>query len=153
MVVTSDLGDPSDVHYKDKKPVGERLARLALNKDYGFDLVPSGPLFKSAAVSVPELVEGPVVRQAHQPEVVVTFEYGDGLKASSGTEVVGFELAGKDMLYHKATCHLDGDRVVLSSPEVKNPVYVRYAWEPYTRANLVNSAGLPASTFLCTLLF
>ena len=81
-------------------------------------------------------------------EVVVTFEYGDGLKASSGTEVVGFELAGKDMLYHKATCHLDGDRVVLSSPEVKNPVYVRYAWEPYTRANLVNSAGLPASTFL-----
>ena len=139
MVVTSDLGDPSDVHYKDKKPVGERLARLALNKDYGFDLVPSGPLFKSAVRS--------------GKEVVVEFEYSDGLKASSGTEVVGFELAGKDMLYHKATCHLDGDRVVLSSPEVKNPVYVRYAWEPYTRANLVNSAGLPASTFLCTLLF
>ena len=52
------------------------------------------------------------------------------------------------MLYHKATCRLEGDRVVLSAPEVKDPVYVRYAWEPYTRANLVNSAGLPASTFL-----
>ena len=52
------------------------------------------------------------------------------------------------MLYHKATCRLEGDRAVLSAPEVKDPVYVRYAWEPYTRANLVNAAGLPASTFL-----
>ena len=80
--------------------------------------------------------------------MVVTFEYGDGLRPSEGPEVVGFELAGKDMLYHKATCRLEGDRVVLSAPEVKDPVYVRYAWEPYTRANLVNTAGLPASTFL-----
>ena len=141
MAVSSDLGDPSDVHYKDKKPVGERLARLALAKDYGFDIVPSGPLFRSA-----------VVRQAHQPaEVVVTFEHGEGLRPSSGTEVIGFELAGKDRLFHKAACRLEGDKAVLSSPEVKEPVYVRYAWEPYTRANLVNSAGLPASTFLFTL--
>ncbi len=166
MVVTSDLGDPSDVHYKDKKPVGERLARLALHNEYGFDIVPSCPMFKSATAKVsaaslslrdPIRENGrrsePLPSSSSVQEVVVTFEYGDGLKASSGTEVVGFELAGKDMLYHKATCHLDGDRVVLSSPEVKNPVYVRYAWEPYTRANLVNSAGLPASTFLCTLLF
>ena len=138
MAVSSDLGDPSDVHYKDKKPVGERLARLALHNEYDFDLVPSGPLFKSATAS--------------GSKVVVTFEYGAGLRPSEGTEVVGFELAGKDMLYHKATCRLEGDRAVLSAPEVKNPVYVRYAWEPYTRANLVNSAGLPASTFLCTLL-
>ena len=83
----------------------------------------------------------------------MTFEYGEGLKPSEGTEVIGFELAGKDRQFHKATCRLEGDRAELSAPEVKNPVYVRYAWEPYTRANLVNSAGLPASTFLCTLLF
>ena len=134
MAVSSDLGDPTDVHYKDKKPVGERLARLALKGSYGFDLVPSGPLFKSATVS--------------GREVTVEFEYGDGLKPSTGTEVIGFELAGKDMLYHEAACRLVGDRAVLSSPEVKEPVYVRYAWKPYTRANLVNGAGLPASTYL-----
>ena len=96
--------------------------------------MPSGPLVKSATAS--------------GSKVVVTFEYGGVLRSSDGTEVIGFELAGKDMLYHKATCRLEGDRAVLSTPEVKNPVYVRYAWEPYTRANLVNSAGLPASTFL-----
>ena len=136
MAVSSDLGDPSDVHYKDKKPVGERLARLALHDEYGFGLVPSGPLFKSAST----LVEG-------QGQVLVTFEYGDGLRPSEGTEVTGFELAGDDMLFHKATCRLEDDRAVLSAPGVKHPVYVRYAWEPYTRANLVNEAGLPASTF------
>ena len=136
MAVSSDLGDPSDVHYKDKKPVGERLARLALHDEYGFGLVPSGPLFKSAST----LVEG-------QGQVLVTFEYGDGLRPSEGTEVTGFELAGDDMLFHKATCRLEDDGAVLSAPGVKHPVYVRYAWEPYTRANLVNKAGLPASTF------
>ncbi|MBR1927676.1 MAG: sialate O-acetylesterase [Bacteroidales bacterium] len=161
MAVSSDLGDPSDVHYKDKRPVGERLARLALAKDYGFDLIPSGPLFRSAAAKAsaaslslrdPSRINGrrpePLPRPSAAQEVVVTFEYGSGLKASDGSEVVGFELAGEDRLFHKATCRLEGDRAVLSAPEVKSPVYVRYAWEPFTRANLVNSAGLPASTFL-----
>ena len=133
MAVSSDLGDRSDVHYKDKKPVGERLARLALHDVYGSPVTPSGPLFKSASVS--------------GKEVTVTFDYGIGLKPSAGTEVIGFEMAGKDMLFHKATCRLEGDRAVIASPEVKEPVYVRYAWEPFTRANLVNAAGLPASTF------
>jgi sialate O-acetylesterase len=162
MAVSSDLGDPTDVHYKDKKPVGERLARLALMNDYGFDIVPSGPLFKAvtkasaASLSLRDPIRAngrrsePLSSPSVAQEVVVTFEYGDGLRPSEGPEVVGFELAGKDMLYHKATCRLEGDRVVLSAPEVKNPVYVRYAWEPYTRANLVNSAGLPASTFLAS---
>ena len=160
MAVSSDLGDPTDVHYKDKKPVGERLARLALHNDYGFNIEPSGPLFKavtkasasSLSLCDPIRANGrrsePLSPPSVAQEVVVTFEYGDGLRPSNGTEVVGFELAGKDMLYHKATCRLEGDRAVLSAPEVKDPVYVRYAWEPYTRANLVNAAGLPASTFL-----
>ena len=139
MAVSSDLGDPSDVHYKDKEPVGERLARLALHNEYGFDLVPSGPLYKTATVS--------------SSDVVVTFEYGDGLRPSEGMEVIGFELAGEDMLFKRATCRLVGDRAVLSAPGVDNPVYVRYAWEPYTRANLGNGAGLPASTFRAKLTF
>lgn len=133
MAVSSDLGDPSDVHYKDKRPVGERLARLALNGVYGSSVTPSGPLFKSATVS--------------GKEVIVEFEYSDGLKAAYGSEVIGFEIAGKDMLFQKATCRLEGGRAALSAPGVASPVYVRYAWEPYTRANLVNGAGLPASTF------
>ena len=161
MAVSSDLGDPSDVHYKDKKPVGERLARLALSGEYGFDLVPSGPLFKSAtakasAASLPQSdpirVNGrrsePSPRASSVQEVFVTFEHGSGLRASNGSEVIGFELAGEDRIFHKATCRLEGGRAVLYAPEVGRPVYVRYAWEPYTRANLVNSAGLPASTFL-----
>ena len=140
--------------------MGERLARLALHNDYGFNIEPSGPLFKavtkasasSLSLCDPIRANGrrsePLSPPSVAQEVVVTFEYGDGLRPSNGTEVVGFELAGKDMLYHKATCRLEGDRAVLSAPEVKDPVYVRYAWEPYTRANLVNAAGLPASTFL-----
>lgn len=141
MAVSSDLGDPVDVHYPDKQPVGERLARWALCCDYGFSaVVPSGPLFHSAV--------------ADGPRVIVSFDYAEGLHAArpSGSaaedrQPACFELAEHDGLFYPAKAEIAGGKVVLTCPEVAHPRWVRYAWQPYTRADLCNGAGLPASTF------
>ena len=133
MVVTTDCGDSLNVHYPHKKPVGERLAYWALNKDYGHSCTPSGPLFKGVAKDGDTLV--------------VSFNYGDGLKTSDGKAVRTFEIAHDDGMFYPATVVIEGDKVHLTSPDVKDPRYVRYGWQPFTRANLVNAAGLPASTF------
>ena len=133
MAVTSDLGDPADVHYKDKRPVGLRLARWALHNDYGFtSVVPSGPLVRSAV--------------AYENRVIVTFDYAEGLHAN-GLQIIGFEVAEYEGCFYPAEAEIVGDTVFLTCPEVNHPKLVRYAWEPYTRANLYNGAGLPASTF------
>ncbi len=133
MVVTSDLGDPHDVHYRNKKPVGERLALWALHDVYNKSkVVFSGPVFKSMKASGNKLT--------------VSFHYAKGLAAADG-ELTGFEIAGSNGLFYPAAARIKGGTVVLSSPKVSRPVMVRYAWEPFTRANLVNGAGLPASTF------
>ena len=133
MVVTSDLGDPQDVHYRNKKPVGERLALWALHDVYNKSkVVFSGPVFKSMKASGKKLT--------------VSFHYAKGLAAADG-ELTGFEIAGSDGIFHPAIARIKGGTVVLTSDKVPAPVMVRYAWEPYTRANLVNGAGLPASTF------
>lgn len=138
MVVTSDLGDPVDVHYKDKQPVGLRLSGLALHAAYGYDdVVSSGPLFRSAV--------------AEGDRVIVSFDYAEGLMAARYDEwsprLTGFEIAEYDGLFYSAQAEIVGEKVVLSCPEVRHPRLVRYGWEPFTRANLVNGAGLPASTF------
>ena len=134
MVVTSDLGDSLDVHYKSKKKVGERAALWALNYEYGrTSVVPSGPLFHSASLI--------------GDEVKVDFDFGFGLRPSDGKEVTGFELASDDMVFYRAKCRIAGNSVFVSCCKVPSPVYIRYAWEPFTRANLVNGTGLPASTF------
>lgn len=67
--------------------------------------------------------------------------------AAPGDTLRGFEVAGQDGLYHAASARVDGRTVVVESPEVREPCAVRYGWRPFTRANLVNAAGLPASTF------
>ncbi len=134
MAVTHDVGDRTDVHPTDKQPVGERLARWALHSTYGRPCVPSGPLFRSMQVA--------------DDKAVVLFDYAEGLKGSGGQPVRGFEVAGADGLWHPAQVKIEGDRVVVWSAEVGHPVKVRYAWQPYTDANLVNAADLPASTFV-----
>ncbi|MDO4164581.1 MAG: cyclically-permuted mutarotase family protein [Bacteroides sp.] len=134
MVVSSDKGDSLDVHPKDKKPIGERLARWALNRTYGkTQLTPSGPLFRSA-----EFCEG---------AGYVTFDYAEGMHSSDGKALRTFEVAEIEGLYHPAIAKVIDNRVEIYSPVVKNPRYVRYGWQPFTRANLVNADGLPASTF------
>lgn len=79
--------------------------------------------------------------------LVVRFDYADGLSTADGKAPSTFEIAEEEGLYHPATAVIAGCTVVLTSPEVKHPRLVRYGWQPFTRANLVNGASLPASTF------
>lgn len=133
MAVSSDSGDSLDVHPKRKREVGERLARWALNKTYGHALTPSGPLFRSV-----EFKDG---------AAYVSFDYADGLHTSDGQPVSTFELAEHEGLFYPAKAEIIDGKVKVFSEEVANPRLVRYGWQPFTRANLVNGDGLPASTF------
>ncbi len=136
MAIINDVGDARDIHPKNKKAPGERLALWALAKDYGQPLTYSGPLFKSS--------------QARDGAIRVTFaETGEGLKVRDGGPLKRFEIAGADRIWHWADAKLDGkDSVLVSSPEVKQPAAVRYAWAANPEgANLMNSDGLPASVF------
>ncbi len=134
MAVSSDYGDSLDVHPKNKRPVGERLGLLALRDTYGRDIVASGP--------------EPVKAENRGLSIAVTFANGAGMRPAAGDELIGFEVAEIDGLYYPATARVENDSVLLvSSGKVAKPRYVRYAWQPFTRANLVNAEGLPASTF------
>lgn len=79
--------------------------------------------------------------------LIVRFDYAGGLFTADGKAPSTFEIAEEEGLYHPATAVITGCIVVLTSPEVKHPRLVRYGWQPFTRANLVNGASLPASTF------
>lgn len=133
MAVSSDCGDSLDVHPLRKQPIGQRLARWALNKTYGMSVTPSGPIYKG------------VVRSADA--LIVSFDYADNLCTSDGKQPSTFEIAEEEGMYYPATTVIEGNTVRLTSPEVKNPRYVRYGWQPFTRANLINGDALPASTF------
>lgn len=135
MAVTSDLGDSLDVHPRRKREVGERLALSALRHTYGrTSVIPSGPLYENF--------------RREDGALRLFFRWGEGMRpAAPGDALRGFEVAGQDGLYHAASARVDGRTVVVESPEVREPCAVRYGWRPFTRANLVNAAGLPASTF------
>ena len=134
MAVTSDLGDPTDVHYRQKRPVGERLALQALEKHYGHAVKADGPLAKEAA-------------RVGQ-DVYVDFYPQEALRSADGGPIVGFEVQdAADGLFHPVTAEVTGGLVRLDCAAIRAPKAVRYAWQPYTRANLVNATGLPASTF------
>lgn len=134
MAVCSDRGDSLDVHPKMKKEVGERLAAWALNKTYGRkNVVPSGPLYKSI--------------QVKGEAAYLSFDYADGLTTSDGKPIRTFEVAGEDELFYPAQAVVENGKLKVWSDKVKNPKTVRYGWQPFTRANLVNDTGLPASTF------
>lgn len=136
MAVINDIGEAKDIHPKNKHDVGERLALWALAKDYGRDIVYSGPLFRSSSVK--------------DQAILVRFDQvGAGLKMRDGDKLERFEIAGEDGIWHWAKATIVGtDTVVVSSEAVNSPRTVRYAWAANpTGANLVNSAGLPASVF------
>ena len=136
MAIINDIGEAKDIHPKNKHDVGERLARWALAKDYGRDIVWSGPLFRSS--------------QAKKGAVYVSFDQaGDGLKSRDGKPLARFEIAGADKVWRWADAKVvSQDTVRVSSADVPEPVAVRYAWAANPEgANLVNSEGLPASVF------
>ena len=146
MAVIIDIGETRDIHPKNKQDVGKRLAQWALAKDYGRDVVPSGPLFTKHAV------EGKTIR--------CYFDHvGDGLMIGKkeGLEPVvkvqdgkleRFAIANEDRQWVWADAKIEGDTIVVSSPDVSKPVAVRYAYSANPLgANLYNEAGLPASPF------
>ena len=134
MAVTIDIGESKNIHPKNKQDVGDRLALAARSVAYGeSNLVASGPLFQEA---VPE---GSSVR-------VLFSSAGGGLEARGGT-LKGFTIAGVDLKFVPAEARIDGQTVVVSSPSVPNPAYVRYAWADDPEVSLFNKEGLPASPF------
>ena len=78
---------------------------------------------------------------------ILPYPTGFRFGMADGKEIVGFEVAGADGLYHKATATIKNGKVILESKKVKQPCAVRYGWQAFTTANLVNGKGFPASTF------
>jgi len=134
MVVTSDIGNPTNVHPKNKKDVGYRLSLWALSKVYGFDLEYSGPLYRS--------------KEIHNKKVILFFDHStSGLSTAGGDKLRGFEIAGEEGIFRPAKVKISGSTVQVSGKNIPHPKNVRYGWMPYTDANLINWEGLPASTF------
>jgi sialate O-acetylesterase len=134
LAVTIDIGDAKDIHPKNKQDVGERLALVALARVYGRKLEYSGPAYRSMKI------EGARAR--------LSFDHASGgLVSKDGGRLKGFAVAGEDGRFVWADADIEGEQVIVSSPEVKRPVAVRYAWADNPEANLYNRAGLPASPF------
>jgi len=134
MAVTTDVGNPKDIHPRDKQTVGHRLALWALSQTYHKpELVYSGPLFESQAVA--------------GSKVTLKFKHAKGLKSLDGKPLTWFSIAGADKKFVPATATIVGETVVVESPEVSSPVAVRFGWNQIAEPNLANGAGLPASPF------
>ncbi|MES2923584.1 MAG: sialate O-acetylesterase [Verrucomicrobiota bacterium] len=134
MAVAIDIGDEKDVHPRNKRDVGKRLARLALTGTYGKAGEANGPKFSESSVE--------------NGRVRVKFDHlGGGLVAKDGA-LRQFAIAGSDLKFVWADAVIDGDSVIVSSPAIAAPAFVRYAWaENPAGANLFNTAGLPAAPF------
>jgi sialate O-acetylesterase len=147
MAVTIDVGDPGDIHPRNKKDVGERLALWALAKDYGKkDLVYSGPIFKSMKQ------EGDSLRLSFDHVggglMVAMKEGKKPAREDKGGKLQRFAIAGADGKWSWAEARIEGDMVVVSCPKISRPVAVRYAWSQNPAgANLYNREGLPACPF------
>ena len=135
-VVTTDIGDANDIHPHNKQDVGLRLALTALSKTYNMNnIISSGPTFKSMSIVGNKVsIEYDNVEQG----LVVNNKYG---------YIEGFAIAGVDKKFEWAQAYLDGDRVIVSSERVPNPVAIRYSWSNNPDVNLFNSGGLPAAPF------
>ena len=132
MAVTIDIGNPEDVHPRDKVDVGHRLALAARATVYGEPVEYSGPLVRQ------------VTLEDHS--LRVWFDHAAGLQSKGGPPT-SFEIAGADGKFLAAEAHIDGQTIVVSSPSVTMPVKVRYGWANSPNCNLFNGEGLPASPF------
>ena len=133
MAVTIDIGNPVDIHPKNKQDVGKRLALAARALAHGEDLVYSGPVFRQVT---PE-----------ESGLRIWFDHVGGGLEGRGGELTGFEVAGTDRRFVPASARIDSGTVMVSSPEVERAVAVRYGWSASPVCNLYNAEGLPASPF------
>jgi sialate O-acetylesterase len=159
MAVIVDYGNEYDIHPTPKRPIGERLARIARAKDYGEKVAYSGPMYKDMKVEGKKAVlhfthtNGGLVAK----ELVRTLERKDKngqvhgawrvKEGSTGASLVGFTVCGQDHKFYPAGAKIEGDTVVVSSDKVADPMAVRYGWADHPVCNLFNGAGLPASPF------
>ncbi len=132
MVVSSDLGHPTDVHPTNKRDIGYRLGAKALDMVYGFGCISSGPRI-SQVTSYPYRIK------------IMYDNAGSGLVVK-GNKARGFEMAAENGLTFPAKAKVSGNTIILRSWKVKKPKYVRYGWQPYSLGNIFNSFGFPAST-------
>ncbi|MDP3583165.1 MAG: sialate O-acetylesterase, partial [Ignavibacteria bacterium] len=130
MAVTLDIGNVENIHPGNKKDVGERLALWALAKDFGKKLIYSGPGYKSAKIQ--------------NDKMVLTFEHAKGLELKLRDGKNNFQIAGEDKVFKDAFVTITGNKLIVSSPEVKVPKAVRYCWSDIAEGTLFNEAGLPA---------
>jgi sialate O-acetylesterase len=133
LAVTIDTGDPDNIHAKEKKPVGDRLAFCALANYYHEKVAFQGPTLSSV-----DRLSG---------SIRLHFTHTDGGLVVKGDKLGEFAIAGDDRQWHWADAHIEGNTVVVSSPSVPNPKEVRYAWQSNPSATLFNGAGLPAVPF------
>ncbi|HEV2319896.1 MAG TPA: hypothetical protein VGV18_09110, partial [Verrucomicrobiae bacterium] len=133
LAVTIDTGDPDNIHPMDKQIVGVRLAYCALNQHYGENIPYQGPIY----VSLQHLPGALKLKFAHT---------NGGLVARGGVPEE-FSVAGADRKWHWAQAKIDGGAVIVSSPDVPDPVAARYAWQSFPKATLYNGASLPAVPF------
>jgi sialate O-acetylesterase len=134
MSVTTDNGNETNIHPRNKKLVGERLSLWALHNEYGQKhWVQSGPLYRSMRV------EG--------NKVILKFDFvGLGL-AAKGNNLTGFTIAGRDQKFVPAKAVIVGSEVEVSAEGVTKPEAVRFAWSNVPNPNFYNKEGLPASPF------
>jgi sialate O-acetylesterase len=135
MVVAIDLGEWNDIHPDNKKDVGERLATAALKISYGENIIHSGPIFKSS--------------EKQGNKIIIRFDHtGSGLVTNDGEDPAEFAIAGADKKFVWAKAKIEGNTIIVWNEEIKDPVYVRYAWaDNPVNPNLYNKEGLPASPF------
>ncbi len=133
MVVTLDVGEPG-LHPKTKRPIGERLAKMALAEVYGKEVDYQFPLYLNSEVNGSSLV--------------IEFEHvGEGLMSNDGQPLREFTICGADQKFVSAKAEIVGKTVVVSSPGVSSPVAVRYAWKGTPMVNLFGKNGLPVGPF------
>jgi len=133
MAVTTDIGNVQDIHPRNKREVGKRLALWALANNYGQTLECSGPLYKSMKV------EG--------QKVIVSFDHAESGLYIKGEKPDLYRIAGEDRRFVEAKVEIDGNQLILSSEQVPEPVAARYAFTNTAEGNLYNHDSLPASPF------
>jgi sialate O-acetylesterase len=139
MAVIMDAGNATDIHPKEKKPVGERLALAARKIAYQQNIVYTGPVYQSMKIRGNKIIlrfstGGLQTRPPHGP-----------VQAMLPPD--GFGIAGEDRKFVWAQAQIKGNTVIVHSDEVRKPVVVRYSWGDNPRGNLFNDSGLPASPF------
>lgn len=154
--VTLDLGESDDIHPRNKRPAGERLARIALGRDYGKDIPWAGPRFESLAieggkaiVTFADVAGGLVALPlaATYDKETLKGRTAPLVRNSPGSELEGFAVCGADRVWHWADAKIAGATVIVTSTAVPAPTAVRYAWADNPTCNLANDAGLLAVPF------